>query len=159
MYGLVHLVVAGCCGWLATDLFRTASVLDGRGRPHPSAVALGVALGLLVLTRPIALGTGNDRLAVGMLAAGTALLVIGVLFLAAAERARQPMLSPLGRLAVIVGAILIGSGGLVEATGVPGTSIGAVAQTASSLVLLLTGLFEARVLARGVALLRVTARR
>ncbi|MEM9566383.1 MAG: hypothetical protein AAGA93_27430 [Actinomycetota bacterium] len=158
-YGFVHLVVACCCFWLAGDLLRTASVLDVRGRPHPSAVALGIALGFLVLTRPTALGTGTDRLAVGMLAAGATLLVIGVLLLAATERARQPMLSPLGRLAVIVGAILIGSGGLIDTVGVPGTSVGAVAQTASSLILLLTGLFEARMLARGIALFRVAARR
>ena len=158
-YRSLHLVAAVGCLWFSVDVIRTGAV-SRHGRPHPGAIALGLAVISLIAARPVALDLG---LGVGPLALlGPALAVlIGALTLATVgEYRRVPLLIVLARVAMVGGVLVLGSVGLGEAgrafSIAPDTAIGRGVVAA---ILLALAVAEARVLLRGRALLRAAAQR
>lgn len=158
-YRSLHLVAAVGCLWFSVDVIRTGAV-SRDGRPHPGAIALGLAVISLIAARPVALDLG---LGVGPLALlGPALAVlIGALTLATVgEHRRVPLLIVLARITMVGGVLVLGSVGLGEAgrafSIAPDAAIGRGVVAAILLALAVT---EARVLLRGRALLRAAAQR
>lgn len=159
-HGAAHLAVAVCCAWLANDLVRSASVIDGRGRPHPSGLALVLALLLLETSRPAPVEVGEVTGAVALAGPTALALAVGLAVLVVAEWRLEPVLVLLGRGIVVAGAVMVGGVGLGQLARSPwGAPIHPVDLTITSLVLLATAAFEARVLVRGLVLSQVVARR
>lgn len=157
-YVAVHVAVAAACAWTAVDLIWRGSVLDQRDLPLASAVAVMVGHGLLAHLRPVA-----SAARFGPPAAVLPVLTVVALAFAAlvvGERSSDRLLSVLGRAVLAAGMALLGLVELAQTTVVFSESpTYAVALGVAAWLLMMTAYFEARVLLRGVALLRLPTRR
>lgn len=158
--GVAHLAVAGGCLWLARDLQATGSVLDRRRRPHLSGPVLFVALVALGLARTPAGEAVTIDGAVTLALPAAVMGMMAVTLLVLAEWRADPVLSMVGRGVAAGVALVVGTAGLTElARGVWGPWIHPVDLMATSVVLVATAYFEARVLARGLALSALAVQR
>lgn len=153
-----HLVMALSCGWLAADLVWRASIVDRRGLPLASAVAMVVGLALLASSRPDGSPVGFGPATA--IAPAVIAVVLALAMLVLAERLGDGLLSMVGRSLLVGGAALLGLVELVQAMAAyPGSPTWALGLGAAAWLLVLTACFEARVLVRGLALFRLASRR
>jgi hypothetical protein len=154
----VHLFLAGACLWLAVDLVRRGSVLDDQDRPVISVVAVLAALALMADLQPPGsiVRFGPATILVPVLVA----IALAFAALVVAERCSDCLLAMLGRAALAGGAASLGAVELIQSTtAYPRSPVYGVALGTSAVTLLAMACFEARVLWRGVALMRLALRR
>ncbi len=158
-YLILHLVVAASCLWLAADLIRSATISHG-ARPRPSVIVLAAGAVALLAARPADLDPRLGFGPVGLVALGLGLLIGAVVLNTAGEHRADPFLTVTGRWSMVGGTLVIGATGLGQAGRAVAAGPGSAAGLAGLAVVLLSlASFEARVLLRGMALLRAPAQR
>lgn len=152
-YSLAHLVMSVCFLWVARDLIRWASLVGRHRLPHPSMIALFVAVALVRFTRPPELATrfgSMPGLTVGVLMLGAALVILAI-----DDRSPNPLVALIGRMTLIAGGAIAGLAEIIRMMrGFREYPVYSLGLGGAGVLLGAMAVFEGRLLRRALALAR-----
>ncbi len=154
LFAVAHLAVAASFLWVAADLIKKASLVDDGGRPLASLLALFLTFASLRIACPPDFGQEFGQMPV--LTPGLFLLGAALALLAADDRKPNRLVGLAGRISLIVGGAVVGLAEIGRMLhGVAPYPAFSIALGAVGVLLFGMSIFEARLVLRGFALVRL----
>lgn len=106
LFAAYHLVAAVSLLWIAVNLVRQGTFVDGSGMPPAALGALAGSLILLRVTAPTSVNQGLGGQVPLILSHG--LLLVAVMVLVVGDRRNDPLVMFIGRVLLVLGGLLFG---------------------------------------------------